>query len=310
VHSNLVERIRARASGIGLYGIAPPRRSIEPEKLAELIAHQETRFAKLGIDGLIVYDIQDESARNQEPRPFPFLPTIDPERYAHEYLAGVPVPKIVYRAVPAHSADTFASWLRATETKLSVFVGAASSRASESPVLKLPEAYALAAQHAPSLMLGGIAIAERHGRDFAEHTRLLAKTEQGCRFFVTQAVFDVSSSKSLLSDYALECAKRGVEPQLMIFTFAPCGSEKTLEFMKWLGISFPRWLENELRYSRDILEKSVQLSVRIFAELAEFAAEKKIPVGVNVESVSIRKAEIEASVELFKALRGRSSFPP
>jgi len=37
----------------------------------------------------------------------------------------------------------------------------------------------------------------------------------------------------------------------------------------------------------------------------DFAARKNLPVGVNVESVSIRKAEIEASAELFNRLKAR-----
>jgi hypothetical protein len=75
--------------------------------------------------------------------------------------------------------------------------------------------------------------------------------------------------------------------------------------MKWLGISFPRWLENELRHAPDPLERSVKLCEQIFNELFEFAREKRIPLGFNVESVSIRKSEIDASVELFGALRSR-----
>jgi regulator of protease activity HflC (stomatin/prohibitin superfamily) len=88
-----------------------------------------------------------------------------------------------------------------------------------------------------------------------------------------------------------------------MLTFAPCGSVKTLAFMKWLGISVPRWLENELRHATDPLEQSLRLCTQIFDELSSFAREKRLPLGVNVESVSIRKAEIDASVALFEQLR-------
>jgi hypothetical protein len=47
------------------------------------------------------------------------------------------------------------------------------------------------------------------------------------------------------------------------------------------------------------------LCERIFAEVWEYARDKDIPLGVNVESVSIRKTEIEASVELLQLLRQR-----
>jgi hypothetical protein len=70
-----------------------------------------------------------------------------------------------------------------------------------SQALSLREAYALVAEYAPSLTLGGITIAERHAHTLDEHERILAKAGSGCRFFVTQAVYDVTSTLSLLSDY-------------------------------------------------------------------------------------------------------------
>jgi hypothetical protein len=75
--------------------------------------------------------------------------------------------------------------------------------------------------------------------------------------------------------------------------------------MKWLGITFPRWLENDLQFAADPLARSVELCERIFAEVWDYARAKGIPLGVNVESVSIRKAEVESAVELFQLLRRR-----
>jgi hypothetical protein len=72
--------------------------------------------------------------------------------------------------------------------------------------------------------------------------------------------------------------------------------------MKWLGISFPRWLENELRHSTDTLERSIDLCERVFLDVDDYAREKRLPIGINVESVSIRKSEVDASVELFQRL--------
>jgi 5,10-methylenetetrahydrofolate reductase len=91
----------------------------------------------------------------------------------------------------------------------------------------------------------------------------------------------------------------------MVLTFSPCGSVRTLEFMKWLGISFPRWLENELRHSADTLERSVDLCETVFTDVQDYAREKHLPIGINVESVSIRKSEIDASVELYRRLSAR-----
>lgn len=102
---------------------------------------------------------------------------------------------------------------------------------------------------------------------------MLAKQDRGCRFFITQSVYDADSTKSLLSDYALESQATDREPVPVVLTFSPCGSVRTLQFMKWLGISFPRWLENELRHSADTLERSIDLCENVFADVQDYARE-------------------------------------
>jgi hypothetical protein len=75
--------------------------------------------------------------------------------------------------------------------------------------------------------------------------------------------------------------------------------------MKWLGIAFPRWLENDLRFALDPLATSLKLCEEIFAEVWDYAHRQGVPIGVNVESVSIRKTEIEAATELLRLLQRR-----
>ena len=70
--------------------------------------------------------------------------------------------------------------------------------------------------------------------------------------------------------------------------------------MKWLGISVPKWLENELVHSHDILQRSVDFSEQNWLELKSFAEQKAIPIGCNIESVAIRKVEVDASIELLQ----------
>jgi hypothetical protein len=114
--------------------------------LEGITAQQLARLQPLSIDGLIVYDIQDEAARTLEPRPFPFLPTLDPDAYAHEHLASLKVQKIVYRCVTRDTPESFIDWLgqqsAATAPRASVLVGAPSQRSEG--VLSLSRAYALA----------------------------------------------------------------------------------------------------------------------------------------------------------------------
>jgi hypothetical protein len=300
---HLLDQIAGRRPGICLYGFAPPKHTSSPDELAQIAERQVERLRGLDLDGVIVYDIQDEAERTAEPRPFPFLPTLPPQEYAGVHLSQLALPKIVYRCVARDTRESFVEWLHAGRgpQNISVLVGAPSRHASVG--LNLREAYALVAKHAPGLTLGGITIAERHERSQDEHERILSKSAAGCRFFVTQAVYDVTSTLSLISDYALALRETGESPRPIVLTFSPCGSLKTLAFMKWLGIRFPRWLENELRFAADPLESSVRLCERIFLEVWSYALDKGVPLGVNVESVSIRKAEIDASTSLVQTLR-------
>lgn len=303
--TSLSERLRAPEPGLCFYGLAPPKRSTPPDRLATIASAQLARIDELRPDGLVVYDLQDEPGRVHGPRPFPFLPTLEPEQYAYGALASATVPRIVYRSVAALSREAFVDWLRAENARpfepFAVLVGAPSTLTPGA--LSLDEAYALAREHAPRLQLGGVAIAERHARKGDEHLRLMKKQAAGCRFFVTQTVYDASATRSLISDYARATKKAGVTPVPLIFTFSPCGSNKTLELLKWLGVGVPRWLENELVDAHDILGTSLELSRATFADVLAYARTHGLPVGANVESVAIRKEEIDASVSLFHTLR-------
>jgi 5,10-methylenetetrahydrofolate reductase len=146
--------------------------------------------------------------------------------------------------------------------------------------------------------LGGVLIAERHERSLGEADRIIAKQDDGCSFFITQAVYSSVATKNVFSDLYYRCCETGRDIPPVLMTLSPCGSRKTLEFMRWLGISIPRWLENELLHAKDILGRSLKLCEEVFLDVNDFALSKGIPLGCNVESVSVRKEEIEASVEL------------
>ncbi|MER6146442.1 methylenetetrahydrofolate reductase, partial [Streptomyces sparsogenes] len=144
---------------------------------------------------------------------------------------------------------------------------------------------------------------ERHTRTGTEHLRLLAKQEAGCSYFVTQVVYDANAAKDLVSDYRYECAARDLAPAPIVFTFSVCGSMKTLEFLRWLGVDVPRWIHNELQHADDTLQASFEHALATARELMTFCRRLEVPFGLNVESVSIRREEIEAAVDLAARLR-------
>lgn len=299
----LREKIMNRSTGLLTYGMTPPKAAHEPEKLAEIASKQYDRLKDLPIDALILYDVQEEADRIEQERPFPYLQTVDPDLYSREHLHQLKIPRIIYRCVGKYTETQFVDWLRsdAYRDRYSVYVGASSS--NQQVILDLAAASRLSRQHNGRITFGGVVIPERHMRKNDEHLRVLSKTDNGCSFFISQAIYNLEASKNFLSDYYYHCTDQGIDMVPILFNLAPCGSAKTLEFMKWLGISIPAWLENELKYSHDILDKSIRLSLKIFEEILDFGLEKGIPVGCSVESVSTRKVEIDASIQLTRDIR-------
>lgn len=299
---NLAQRIEARGSEFLLFALTPPRVTVSSQRAEEIANLTRQRLASLHLDGLVLHDIDDESDRNSAERPFPFLPTIDPATFWDQYLKDQTSSVVIYRAVGKYEESDIQAWLRAQDVDqvLTVFVGASSRNKQAST--SLVRSQELWAQVRPELPLGGVAIPERHTRRGEEHLRLIAKQEAGCSFFVTQVVYDVNAAKNLVSDYRYECDARGLKPVPIVFTFSVCGSLKTLEFLSWLGVDVPRWIQNDLRHSDDTLAASYEHSVGAARELIEYCRRLGIPFGVNVESVSIRLAEIEASVRLAETL--------
>jgi hypothetical protein len=295
---DLQRRIVSRQGEFLLFALTPPRASTSPEEAQEIADVTLERLGPLGVDGLILYDLDDESDRNPDERPFPFLPTMDPADSLDRHLGAWHAPVVVYRATAKYTEPELRDWVRTQDAtrRMTVFVGAPSQQRPVATTLRA--AQQLRAEVNPDLLLGGVAIPERHTRRGSEHLRLLAKQEAGCSYFVTQIIYDVNAAKNLVSDYAYECRDRAIDPVPIVFTLSVCGSMKTLEFLRWLGIDVPRWIENDLRHANDTLDASVEHAEAAALELMAFCRRLGVPFGISVESVSIRRLEIEASVRL------------
>jgi hypothetical protein len=287
-------------SGVLLFGVTPPRLSTPPERIREITAATLARLDFLNVDGLALYDIDDESDRNPEERPFPYLPTMDPAAYHTEYLGEWNRPAVIYRCVGKYTEAELRAWLRTADVDrvLGVFVGASSK--DKSVQTRLSQAHILRRDVRPDLLLGGVAIPERPD----EHLRLIAKQEGGCAYFISQVIYSADAVKSMVSDYYYACRDRRLEPKPVVFTLSVCGSVKTLAFLKWLGVGVPRWLENSLLHADDTLAESYEHCLANARDLIAFCRKLGMPFGFLVESVSIRKVEIEASVALAHELSG------
>ena len=257
----------------------------------------------LACDGYIVYDIQEEAGRTPEPRPFPFRKLGDPGAFANLLKrASGGTESVVYKCVAEEkSEDAFRAWLKeATKATraYNLVGGASSSQSYAGPTIK--RAAELLRGMRKGCAFGGVTIAERHAKKGNEHETLCAKTEAGAEWFISQAIFDADMTIKLLNDYGRECKKRGIAPKRVVLTFAPCGREKTMKFIKWLGCSVPADVEREILSADNPAQKSVELLVAMCEKIILETKDSGVPLGVSVESVSIFKNEQAAARDLFR----------
>jgi len=292
----LKEKLLDPASAVLLYGTTPPRAGT-PEDGVRLAAEKlAARLAPLPVDGVVVYDIQDEAERTESPRPFAFTGTVDPRGYAQ--MLGRPA--IVYKALGNMDEPAWRAWLAATSPQHSLVSVVGRPTSGVKHALPLSRAIRIAAEHCT---VGGVVIAERHTAERSEAARLLAKGIEGCGYFISQTVYHPEATIRLLADYLRDCRGAGVRPRRIVLTFSPVGREKTMQFLHWLGVRIPQATAHEILKSPDPLKKSIEICRDNLRRILEQPYAREVPLGINVESVSINRDEIDASADLFHALR-------
>ena len=302
-----VLRAKSEDATFGVYfiGTTPPREGVALEKVEEVADKLVARFDKIDYDGLIVYDIQDESSRTDIVRPFPFNKTFEPCHYSQILSNKTNKPVITYKSVSSRDADDFNQWLDTSWKEYGVrdivLVGSPSSQGHKT--LSLTDAYQTQQENSNNYYVGGVTIAERHAKKGDEHLRLIEKDRQGCEYFISQAVYDAPATIDMLSSYARECRAQGIRPKRIILTFTPCGSEKTLDFMNWLGISIPEATRWRILESDTPLNESIKVCRNNLNQIIEAVMPLNIPLGLNIESLTNRKEEIDAAIRLYKLLK-------
>ena len=301
----LKEKLFDPANAVLLYGTTPPRAGSGADAVQLSADKLAARLQALPLDGVVVYDIQDESGRTAVPRPFAFTGTVDPRSYASLLAARTGRPTITYKCVGEMDERGWQAWL--DEAAHSHGVGFLSIVGRPTSGVRYPlalsKAIRLAAAHPAGFTIGGVAIAERHTAERSEAARLLAKGIEGCGYFISQTVYHAPPTQRLLADYLRDCRGAGVEPRRVVLTFAPCGREKTLAFMRWLGVNIAPETERAILGAANPLAKSIEICCDNLRSILDGGYAAQIPLGINVESVSINRDEIDASVELVHALR-------
>jgi hypothetical protein len=295
---DLRAKLPDRGQTVLLYGTTPPRLGTAPEAVAAAADKLAGRLAALPLDGVVLYDIQDETGRAQNPRPFPFVGTIDPREYAKHFK----LPAVVYKALGTMDEASWRAWL--AESKGDIEFLSIVGRPASGVRYPLPLSRAIRiAANTVDFVVGGVVIAERHDSERSEAARLLAKGIEGCGYFISQTVYHAPPTQRLLADYLRDCRGAGAAPKRVVLTFAPCGREKTLAFLRWLGVNVSADTERAILGAANPLARSIEICRDNLRRILDGAYASHIPLGINVESVSINRDEIDASVDLFHALK-------
>ena len=99
------ELLARTRDGVLLYGLTPPRQTSTRDQADTIAEAALTRLRSVQVDGLILYDVDAEADRSAAPRPFPFMPMMDPADFLDRHLADWTGPVVVYRAVGKYTED-------------------------------------------------------------------------------------------------------------------------------------------------------------------------------------------------------------
>lgn len=300
-------RIRYNDNSRGVYfiGTTPPKSDTPIEQVETIANKLLDRVSDIDFDGLIVYDIQDEDSRTNKERPFPFKSTHDPRLYSALLNQKSSRPVITYKSVVQSNVAAFEQWANEAWQQYGVREVVLVGSPSRSNQINLPlsEAYKSLVSNEHNFFIGGVTIAERHAIKGNEHDRLIEKHLQGCNFFISQAIYNPQATIDLLTRYAIECKQRNLKPQRLILTFSPCGSKKTLEFIEWLGVSVPEATSLRILNAEKPLYESIRICLNSLQQILDAVVPYNLPLGLNIESLTNRKEEIDGSILLYKLLR-------
>ncbi len=293
-----------------LIGIVPPPKICSEEQIVEIARDHCQLIDDLCPDAVMIYHIQDEKSRNNKPRPYKFRETVSPEEYLEKLKEfNCQTNFIVYHALsPQETVKSLQSWVSENRNGDIVLVG---RTVDSEEYLTIPEAVKSlqplkddmhqqnVGQPFP-MHIGGIAIAERHTDRLDEHLRIEEKVNAGMSFFTSQIVYNADPIIHLLSDIKVNTK--------IVITFAPFGSEKTKEFLEWLGvdISFGTCQRILSKPSlKERVDESVEVCLENWKRIRGYVETHDLPVeiGFAVECVSRSKTEKEGMKKLFNLLK-------
>lgn len=73
--------------------------------------------------------------------------------------------------------------------------------------------------------------------------------------------------------------------------------------MEWLGISVPEATKHRILDAQEPLAESIRVCRNALEQIIDIALPLGVPLGLNIESLTNRKEEIDASIKLYRLLK-------
>ncbi len=326
-HTELQRHIIDSSRGIAVYALAAPNDCASSNMKIENFNRIKHVVDNCNPDALVIYDIQDEPCVDGKARPFKFIKKEQADIFANFIGKQFPLnPIILYRALPEKTTKPELSeierktvidtWMNDTiikrNQKTLVWIGGNSRRLpqinSSTPADYINEQIKTKYK---DLMSGSVCLPERGD---IETDLMTKRTQNNCKFFITQMVYNYELFEKVVVDYVNKCLSVGIEPVRIIFNFALFGEEKSIEFMKCLGVKFSDEVLHKI--STEVIDKteinyikcSMDICQDLFTKLLILRKkinEKKhinLKIGFSVDVVTGNKAEFDRSIDLYKLL--------
>ncbi len=316
--------------GIGIYALAAPNDCASSNMKIEHFNRIKNVVEKCNPTALVIYDIQEEKCVDGRERPFKFVKKEQADIFANfiakQFLNN---PIILYRALPEKAKNNDLSeeerkkaidiWMEDTIVKRNqktlVWIGGNSSKL---PIINksTPADYIneQLKKKYPYVMSGSVCLPERGDKE----TELMTKrTQNNCVFFITQIVYNYELFEKTVNDYVDKCLAANIEPVRIIFNFALFGEEKSIDFMKCLGVKFSDKVLTKI--SEQVKEKNEMNYITCSMNICEYLFNKllklrininqqkniNLKIGFSVDVVSGNKGEYEKSIDLYNLLNER-----
>jgi hypothetical protein len=131
---------------------------------------------------------------------------------------------------------------------------------------------------------------------------LLAKAAEGCSYFISQTVYQTQATEQLLRDYLRGLPRRRHPTSTDCPDFRACWAEKDDQLSQVARRPDPVRDWDCYLQRRKPDRPSIEICRDNLERFLDHDYVSEIPLGINVESVSINRNEIDASVDLFRAL--------